>query len=466
MPTDNFQSGSSDFIKEVEITATPPAIERLTNLGRFRVPTVLSGFILSRSRLPDRTEYLLHHSNHHSRVALNIGTVHTVQTQLQLRDRCAALSADRKGELQLVLVRDSSSPSRIAQACIIDSCRTLHVSRIGSSFTPEHTLSIGTVQESTLRLLDPKLSIRNRTWPDTQLFRERFATRHIVVVGQQRAVQQTVQELMRAGLRHLTVIRSGYQVPDQSGKHRECSGPILPRVTRVSSNDPDAAFRHSDSEETRRSASFETDIFSYSTLRVLKQADIILCVTNSLPVRLATAVLCAAYLKPLTQISILPRPHLKTDSIAEDHVAGRDSFIDIRLTMPGSACVNCLGGLPNVDVQWFDQFRDHGYVSNTYGSQGSDLNRRASFAAELVSEAITFWGEVLKSPDGTSCRFHRSAGTARDWQRIHEMEPTSANCPICMLTGTGDLAPGRFFRLVHDLSYWQFVKTSNQARNR
>jgi hypothetical protein len=452
----------SENTRDADVIATPAAMKRLETLSYGGCHVLIPDFVVSRSRLSDRTQYLLHHSKEHSPVTLQPGTVHTAPSPIALKQLFETLPVHRLDELCLVLVPELDSALSISQGAIIDSNRFFRVRRIASSFPPISLSSPAVKRESQLRTLDAASSFGHRARSLKCRFSERVAGYRVAVAGQRPAARQTARELYRVGVRHLTLLGSSIQVINQRDEYEQQEqklngmGNRSQQSNRIASDARAEILRPRNRQETERSVSFPTDIFSYTTLQELKTVDTVLCVTNSVPVRLALAALCAAYLKPLTQISILPHHASKREDVTEHKSAGPIVPVDIQMAVPGSGCMNCLGGLPDIDVGWFDQLKDRGYVVTAHGGPESHLNWPVNFGADLVKDAVSLWIEFLQSSDGTGCRFRRNASGGWDRQCEQELHSASQTCPICRLTGVGDLGPERFFRMVHDLSYWQF----------
>lgn len=471
MPNESCQNRFTTKKQYAEVIASPPALERLSNLRSRGINVLIPNFTLVRSRLPDRTLYLLHYSRETSCVSLQAGTLHTFPSQEALTELCETFPHNSKDGLRLVIVKTIDSTLRGFHGVVIDSGRMLRVSRITNAVTAA-CFPLPEEDGAQLRNLKPEGALQHQVMRPTQQFIQRLASRRIAVVGQHPAVQQTARELLGVGVRHLTLIGCKIQAPDRNEQdhHYETIpkrdptenriGNSPQRSNRITSDTHAKLLRPRSREEMERSVSIATDIFSYTNLPALKKVDIVFCITNSVPVRLAIAALCSAYMKPLVQISTSPRTGSVFPSATGHASDSQKLAVDIRMAMPGSACINCLEGLPDIDLNWFDQYRDHGCVTHAHGGSESDLNWPVSLGIDLVQEIISFTFGILQSFDGTSCQFRSSVDGA--WVELREkrLQNFKGKCPICKMMGIGDFAPGRFFRMVHDLSYWQFMRTN------
>ncbi|MDA8967787.1 hypothetical protein N9F76_00690 [bacterium] len=463
----------TDILKDtqkVEVLATQAALKRIEELSVSKGHGLFSNFVLSRAQLFGRPQYLLHYSNA-QRDALTAGKVRTAPNQMALRELLQQSRLSNQDELSLVLLPATVRASRSLLGAIIDSNRLFCVDRIASSALAAGMPTFERRMESRRAEPDPMLAVSYPAKFPTIRFHESFSGYRLAVVGQFPAAKTAVQELFRAGIRDLALV--GEKIPiaprrDESGK--QVSLPGVHRNPQIHPSRINAAFRANiltprSQAERDQALSFSKCIFSYTTLAALKHVDAVFCVTNSVPARIATAAICAAYLKPLTQISSLPHQRSMSEGFTTKESLGPDYQVDIRIAVPGSVCMNCLGGVPEIDTDWFDQFQDHGYVSSAHGGPNSVLNWPVSFRGDVLKDAVSFTADALRPENSISCRFLSAGHVGWDRQREQKMPSASEACPICRLTGVGDRVPNRFFRLVRDLSYWQFKHLNPQARN-
>jgi molybdopterin/thiamine biosynthesis adenylyltransferase len=78
-------------------------------------------------------------------------------------------------------------------------------------------------------------------------------------------------------------------------------------------------------------------VLDWSALSALKACDVLFCCVDSPDARLATAVLSTLYLKPLIDVG--------TGILRAETRSPVQMGADVRLTLPGDACLLCLGGV-------------------------------------------------------------------------------------------------------------------------
>ncbi len=135
----------------------------------------------------------------------------------------------------------------------------------------------------------------------------------------------------------------------------------------------------------------------------------------------------AARLQVATAATLFLRPHLDVATGVIDE-GGWLAGTDIRLCLPGSACLLCLGGIPGLDVEALDEGRP--WFEDRLGSLVS-LNSFAVGAATFLLERLLLAGTIDKS---VWVRATSRGGPLEMGEVDHAGAP---DCPLCRRAGLG-----------------------------
>lgn len=173
-------------------------------------------------------------------------------------------------------------------------------------------------------------------------------------------------------------------------------------------------------------------ITSLEALPAVKASDVLIVCADNDGARWACGLLSVYYLKPLLDVG--------TGVLRNE---GRERGADVRLILPGDACLACLGGVahPEQVAITFRSCADE----ERFQAQRHWRQERAGSLRSLnllaVSLALRLWEEFLRGSLRRSLWLHLEFdGRGLPSLRCHEPAP-SRSCPLCPLLGQGDAFP-------------------------
>lgn len=171
-----------------------------------------------------------------------------------------------------------------------------------------------------------------------------------------------------------------------------------------------------------------------AAIRALRRADVVISAVDDDGARSLCALAASAWLQPHIDVA--------TGMLAE----GRERGADIRVTYPGEACLNCLGGLAR--PEGIDRIRLNQPAASEWwhGTRAGSLRSLNGIAAHF---ALRLFEELARGTLETSAWWHIEERLPHQFEAKatlqHEVD-VRPQCPVCAIAGTGD----RLLASLHD----------------
>lgn len=254
----------------------------------------------------------------------------------------------------------------------------------------------------------------------------RLSELRYALIGCGRGNSQVAALLARSGRERLTLID-----PDHIEAHNLDMAGIgesdigRPKVVAVA-----AALAHT-VEDARQLHTCVADISSFAGLAAARNADVLICWADNDGARRTAGLIASFYARPLLDIG------------TGVSGAGRQRRfgIDVRLVLPGEACLECFGGLadPQEAANVFDPYAQESKIPWHAQRAGSQVSGNA-LAASL---AIPLLEELAAERVTTSTWLRLEIGTS-GIPSIRQLRPHPvAHCPVCERAGQAEAVADR-----------------------
>jgi len=276
----------------------------------------------------------------------------------------------------------------------------------------------------------------------------RLTTLNCMIVGCGRTGSQLAMALLKLGVQSITLVDPDVLENHNLGEMSCVSVADLGRSKAQAIADRLNATTILDDKRTSVVQPVSCGIMSLQSLVALKRSDFVFCCVDNPNARLAATFLSASYLKPLIDIGTRVPSAIGSDRGPKG--------LDLRLTIPGEACLACLGGLPQMDANFSPSIDES--IDSQFGIPRTAENRAslASINGIAVNLALKLFEDFVCGHVPASRWLQIDFSNDGIPSILQEDGLGAIGCPVCEMAGSGDAAPQHFARTVEDVSYWQF----------